>query len=127
MSETQHPCYYQECQKLFRSKYNLVRHINTKHLHIKNYVCSECSKAFGSRQNLESHQRTHASSTLTILDKIVSHNSVFRLSDHYREVFVVPMFEIPPLPLPSLPKIDEERQENQMNRKLPITLDLIKE
>lgn len=127
MAESRYVCYYEECKKLFKSKYNLVRHVNTKHLQIKNFACVECSKTFGSTQNLEVHSRVHTEGSLTVLDNGVSHKLAFRLSDHYREVSVVHKVERSLLPLPSLPKIDRERQNNQLNRKLPVNLELLKD
>lgn len=52
-------CYYEYCGRIFNSKYNLQRHINSKHLKIKSFSCNICGKQVASRQNLIEHEFTH--------------------------------------------------------------------
>lgn len=52
-------CYYDYCNRKFNSKYNLQRHINSKHLKIKSFTCNICDKQVASRQNLIEHEFTH--------------------------------------------------------------------
>lgn len=52
-------CYYDYCSRIFNSKYNLQRHINSKHLRIKGFACNICRKQVASRQNLIEHEFTH--------------------------------------------------------------------
>ena len=53
-------CYYENCQRSYKTKYNLKRHINSNHLFIKEYCCVVCSKTFASKQNLQGHERLHS-------------------------------------------------------------------
>jgi hypothetical protein len=52
-------CSYESCDKVFSTKYNLKRHIDTFHLHIRRFTCSECFKDFASKQNLQEHDFIH--------------------------------------------------------------------
>lgn len=58
-AEYDYICYYKVCERIFNSKYNLQRHINSKHLSIKNYSCSLCGKKVVSKQNLIEHEYIH--------------------------------------------------------------------
>ncbi|CAG9317328.1 unnamed protein product [Blepharisma stoltei] len=52
-------CYYDFCHKLYKTKFNLRRHINSSHLKIKSYTCDQCQKLFVSKQNLKEHALIH--------------------------------------------------------------------
>jgi uncharacterized Zn-finger protein len=57
--EEEFSCYYTNCNKKYKSKYNLTRHINSMHLGIKNFICSLCQKSFVSKQTLLEHEFLH--------------------------------------------------------------------
>lgn len=52
-------CYYSECGKTYKTRFNLRRHINSSHLKIKGFTCPECNKPFVSKQNLKEHHFIH--------------------------------------------------------------------
>lgn len=52
-------CYYDFCHKIYKTKFNLRRHINSSHLKIKSYICDDCKKKFVSKQNLKEHILIH--------------------------------------------------------------------
>jgi uncharacterized Zn-finger protein len=52
-------CYYSECGKTYKTRFNLRRHINSSHLKIKGFKCPECNKPFVSKQNLKEHHYIH--------------------------------------------------------------------
>ena len=54
-------CPYDDCSKSLSSRFNLQRHIDTCHLHIKRFECEVCFKRFASKQNLHEHQFIHTS------------------------------------------------------------------
>lgn len=58
-AEFEYICYYEICKRIFNSKYNLQRHINSKHLNIKNFSCNLCGKKVVSKQNLIEHEYIH--------------------------------------------------------------------
>ena len=60
-------CYHPGCQKLYNSKYNLVRHINTKHLRILKYSCPHCDRKFPHKQNLGYHLKAHTRAQRNLL------------------------------------------------------------
>jgi len=62
-------CAFEQCDKVFSTRYNLKRHEDTYHLHLRPYVCSECFKNFASKQNLLEHGFLHAQSALTPLER----------------------------------------------------------
>lgn len=57
--EEEFSCYYTNCNKKYKSKYNLTRHINSMHLGIKSFICSLCQKSFVSKQTLLEHEFLH--------------------------------------------------------------------
>ena len=42
-----------------KQKHKVTRHIQIRHLGIRNYKCDECSELFQTQQNLDNHKRTH--------------------------------------------------------------------
>lgn len=52
-------CYYNGCASSFNSKYNLKRHINSKHLGLRKFSCNVCGKTLASKQNLREHEYIH--------------------------------------------------------------------
>ena len=53
-------CYYPGCVTVFSTKFNLVRHVNTRHICILSFPCKVCGKILSSKASLQSHQRTHS-------------------------------------------------------------------
>jgi len=60
MGEQPNFCYYEFCNASFKNKYNLKRHINTKHLGIRRFECEVCGKKLASKQNLVEHRFIHS-------------------------------------------------------------------
>lgn len=52
-------CPYHSCTRSLSSKFNLQRHVDTCHLHIKRFECTVCFKLFASKQNLHEHLFIH--------------------------------------------------------------------
>jgi Zinc finger, C2H2 type/C2H2-type zinc finger len=126
-------CYYPNCPRSYNSKYNLKRHINTNHLHLKSYPCDQCEKNFASKKNLLKHSSTHNPVVLQeipiiIKNKIKIENSSrfdlksIPLSLYYTDIIL----QAPVNPilskqtLPSLPPIDLCRQEHQLDIRVPL-------
>ncbi|CAG9312078.1 unnamed protein product [Blepharisma stoltei] len=59
MEESTYKCYYDFCHRVYKTKFNLRRHINSSHLKIKCFLCSDCKKQFVSKQNLKEHMLIH--------------------------------------------------------------------
>ena len=59
MEEKHFICHHQDCGKIFTTKYNLVRHVNTLHLGILDYACAQCNRSFTSKGGLQSHLLSH--------------------------------------------------------------------
>ena len=59
MELQEYRCYYEQCSKTYKTKYNLRRHINSNHLYIKEFSCQICLKSFASKQNLQGHEKIH--------------------------------------------------------------------
>ena len=53
------PC--NKCEKVFKSTYNLERHVKNVHTHIADrpYQCTKCKKGFSKRKVFEDHQNIH--------------------------------------------------------------------
>lgn len=51
-------CDFNKCEKIFTTKYSLVRHMST-HLKKKAFKCKECDKTFSIKQNLIEHEFVH--------------------------------------------------------------------
>ncbi|CAG9315305.1 unnamed protein product [Blepharisma stoltei] len=47
------------CEKLFTTKFNLRRHIETAHKKTTEFTCLTCMKTFASKQNLCEHEYLH--------------------------------------------------------------------
>mmetsp|Transcript_5172 Transcript_5172/g.9529 ORF Transcript_5172/g.9529 Transcript_5172/m.9529 type:complete len:167 (+) Transcript_5172:393-893(+) len=52
-------CYYEDCRKVFCTKFNLRRHVNSAHLNIRAFCCRHCDDTFSSKQNLIEHEFIH--------------------------------------------------------------------
>ena len=52
-------CPYGDCKKEYKSKFNLKRHVQFKHLSLKPFNCPTCERTFFSKQNLFEHQFIH--------------------------------------------------------------------
>ena len=53
-------CMYPNCDSEYSTKFNLKRHVESVHLHVKKYVCSICKLSFCSKQSLKEHLRIHS-------------------------------------------------------------------
>lgn len=51
-------CDYKGCEKIFTTKYSLIRH-NQTHKKRKDFKCKECDKTFSIKQNLVEHEFVH--------------------------------------------------------------------
>jgi uncharacterized Zn-finger protein len=126
-------CYYPNCPRSYNSKYNLKRHINTNHLHLKSYPCDQCEKTFASKKNLLKHTATHSEIVFEHVPVIVKTRkedgkvksydlTPLQLSRLYKEV-VAPIMVNPIISkqsLPSLPPVDLCRQSLQGEAKVPL-------
>ena len=88
--EENYLCYYSDCGRIYNSKYNLVRHINTNHLMILKYVCPVCSRKFPHRQNLECHEKAHRRSDFKQAVSTEVKLKEFLLSEHVSALEPVP-------------------------------------
>lgn len=59
LMQTMYCCMYPCCEKMYSTKFNLKRHVETTHLNIKRYMCDVCQKLFASKQNLLEHKFIH--------------------------------------------------------------------
>ena len=103
-------CYYSSCSNTYKSKYNLLRHINSFHLKIKNFLCDNCGSAFASKQNLKEHQNIHLGKKPYSCPELGCHKTfrqASQLAAHSRthqraDKVAVPSEEVRPLLLTSL-------------------------
>ena len=59
MDETVYQCYYSDCLMVFSTKFNLMRHVNTRHIQVTSFPCKFCGKSLSSKSSMQSHLRTH--------------------------------------------------------------------
>ena len=52
-------CMFENCNKEYRSKFNLKRHVQVYHLRAKQVQCHVCFKFFRIQQNLIEHSYIH--------------------------------------------------------------------
>lgn len=57
---TNFKCNFANCNKIYSSKYNLSRHIESNHSKHKRFRCRICGKCLSSKQNLQEHRYTHS-------------------------------------------------------------------
>lgn len=57
-------CEFKGCEKVYSTKYNLQRHVESAHECIKRFQCELCSKLLSSKQNLQEHYFTHSNEKL---------------------------------------------------------------
>ena len=57
-------CEFKGCEKVYSTKYNLRRHVESAHECIKRFKCELCSKLLSSQQNLQEHYFTHSNEKL---------------------------------------------------------------
>ena len=53
-------CMALDCDKVYRSKFNLKRHVEIAHLKIKRFECELCHGMYSSLQNLKEHRNLHS-------------------------------------------------------------------
>lgn len=53
-------CMYQNCESEYSTKFNLKRHVESVHLHLKRFECKICSGLFSSKQSLKEHLYLHS-------------------------------------------------------------------
>ena len=63
-------CTIEGCYKLFTSKYNLKRHVESCHNGIRKYECGVCFKRFSSKHNKGEHIKLEHSYSWTLNDEI---------------------------------------------------------
>ena len=52
-------CMYTDCDSEYSTKFNLKRHVESVHMHVKRYQCVVCSLMFASKQSLKEHLHIH--------------------------------------------------------------------
>lgn len=52
-------CDHLGCERIFKAKYSLMRHVKTKHLKKKKFECKHCGKKFALQHNLKEHEYIH--------------------------------------------------------------------
>lgn len=52
-------CMYTGCPSEYSTKFNLKRHVESVHMHVKKYKCSTCGVLFSSKQSLQEHMHIH--------------------------------------------------------------------
>lgn len=52
-------CPVEDCDREYKSKFNLKKHIQTWHLNAISFNCKVCNKKFVSKQNLREHNFIH--------------------------------------------------------------------
>ena len=110
-------CYYEDCLKIYNSKYNLIRHINSFHLDNKSYMCSSCNKGFYNKQSLE----VHAKQCMNSCDLLIAQGSGILVHISYiLDNKVLYLKPTPPMQLPILARIERDRQIPFCYIKLPI-------
>ena len=114
-----HKCYYEECKKVYTSKYNLVRHINSSHLKIKKFFCVKCSKHFPNRQNLAVHEESLVCITHKASPSLSPSGSEFLLSEHFADKREEHTDLVTAVAVPPLPPVDSDRKASQQNIHLP--------
>ena len=126
-------CYYENCQRSYKTKYNLKRHINSNHLLIKDFCCAVCSKTFASKQNLQGHERLHSQALPKPEFEVPEDQRLyirqpfnevreFNFSKIYRDPTIVYSMNssISKSIMPILPPICHERSSEKAKIKLPI-------
>lgn len=59
MESEEFKCTVGGCLKMYSNAFNLKRHIESFHMHIKKFFCSICNKGLSSKQNLREHNNIH--------------------------------------------------------------------
>lgn len=53
-------CMYTDCSSEYSTKFNLKRHVESVHMHVKRFQCPLCKVYFSSKQSLKEHQHIHS-------------------------------------------------------------------
>ena len=56
---TSYCCMAEACDKVYNSKFNLKRHIESAHLSLTRFHCDLCAKGFSSKQSMVEHRYLH--------------------------------------------------------------------
>lgn len=78
-------CSFPLCAAVFKSKYNLKRHIAAVHYQLKSHKCPQCAKSLSSYQSLIDHLDWHSGDTAYECTKCrKSFNKSSQLTRHKR-------------------------------------------
>jgi uncharacterized C2H2 Zn-finger protein len=108
-------CYHKECDKMFQSKAYLITHINTCHLDVKLYRCTDCEIIFNSSEKYFAHKKKPKSNTL--LNQSQAWDSLNQCICQAKIEYIPPNI----LKLPVLPPIESERKYLAYQYKLSMT------
>lgn len=53
-------CMHSNCGSEYSTKFNLKRHVESVHMHIKKFKCLQCNSLFSSKQSLKEHMHIHS-------------------------------------------------------------------
>ena len=52
-------CPYENCVRVLSTRYNLKKHIEAHHLHLKPFTCAQCQRSFSYKHTLKHHYLLH--------------------------------------------------------------------
>jgi len=52
-------CPYEDCSRILSTRYNLKKHIESHHLHIRPFKCAQCQRSFAYKHSLKHHYLQH--------------------------------------------------------------------
>lgn len=108
-------CSYVDCQRVLSTAYNLKKHVEAHHLHLKPFKCGRCLQTFAYKHSLKHHYLSHLPLDWTQIESTVTRCEITipkltELMNKGGKKGQVGETKFPAIPFPQLPSLVSRSQ-----------------